>query len=383
MLRVNKMREYGSEHPAIVLPDGYFDKLRDLQREIMFLRSGREALLMAALAVKGWNRLDCLTDKNVSNLSDFSNLLRPVVLIPAYCCWSMSAPFEKAGWNVIYYRLNEDLTTDTRYLKKLMGEVKAEAILTMNYFGSAKTDETVQLAKKNGIVVIEDFSHSTFSLKKIFNPEVDIYVSSIRKSVGICDGSIIMSKEKMPEQYIHESITNFANKRFLAQTDKRLYAWSKNQEKKMDFLRTIRECESIIDEFSEVHPISEIAKGMLAQVNGEEIAYARRENMRHLHAKLNDKGNQIKLIPGLERCFDGAPFSLPILVENRNKLQGKLARRGVYTQWLWPLCEEAMSICPVSRKMNDQMLSVPIDQRFSWDDIEEMADIIIEEVSKI
>ena len=358
------MREYGSEHPAIVLPDGYFESLGELGREIMYLRSGREALLMAGIAA---------CDKK-----------EKVILFPAYCCWSMSAPFEKEGYQVVYYRLNEDLTVDLDYLKELMGRAKADAILTMNYYGSAKTDDAVRLAKENGLVVIEDFSHCTFSIKQIFNPEVDIYVSSIRKSVGVCDGSIILSKEKMPEQYIQEEVKDFADKRFVAQTDKRHYTWSKDQEKKQEFLGTIRECEGIIDEFTAVRPISERAKKMLAQVNGEEIAYARKQNMKHLWNRLNEfqKVSGVscgfKMVPGLERCFDGAPFSLPILVENRDEVQGKLARRGVYTQWLWPLCDEAMAVCPVSKEMNEKMLSVPIDQRFSWDDIEDIASIIIE-----
>lgn len=351
------MREYGSEHPAIVLPDGYFESLGELGREIMFLRSGREALLMAGIAA---------CDKK-----------EKVILFPAYCCWSMSAPFEKVGYQVVYYRLNEDLTVDLEYLKMLLGRVKVDVILTMNYFGSAKTDDAVLLVKQTNeqIVVIEDFSHCTFSIKQIHNPLVDIYVSSIRKSVGVCDGSIILSHKPMPKQYIQSEVKDFADKRFVAQAEKRLYTWSKDQDKKQEFLGTIRECEGIIDEFTAVRPISERAKKMLAQVNGEEIAYARRENMKHLWNRLNGK---VQMVPGLERCFDGAPFSLPILVENRDDVQGKLAKRGVYTQWLWPLCEEAMAVCPVSRNMNDKMLSVPIDQRFSWDDIEDIANIIIE-----
>ncbi len=351
------MREYGSEHPAIVLPDGYFGSLGELGREIMYLRSGREALMMAGVAA---------CDKKDK-----------VILFPAYCCWSMSAPFEKVGYRVEYYRLNEDLTVDLEYLKMLLGRVKADAILTMNFYGSAKTDDAVVLMKQTNekIVVIEDFSHCTFSLKQIHNPQVDIYVSSIRKSVGVCDGSIIVSHKPMPEQYIQEEVKDFADKRFVAQTYKRLYTWSKDQEMKQSFLGTIRECEGIIDEFTAVRPISERAKKMLAQVNGEDIAFARRENMKHLWTKLNGK---VGMVPGLERCLDGSPFSLPILVDNRDEVQGKLARRGVYTQWLWPLCDEAMAICPVSKNMNEKMLSVPIDQRFSWDDIEEMAEIILD-----
>lgn len=356
------MREYGSEHPAIVLQDGYFDNLSELGREVLFLRSGREALLMTAIAA-------CAAKEKT-------------ILFPAYCCWSMSAPFEKVGWKVVYYRLNEDLTVDTVCLSQLLKEYKPQAILTMNFYGSASTEAAVKLVKAfdKEIKVIEDFSHCTFSIHQIFNEQVDMYVSSIRKSVGVCDGSVILSKEPMPFHYIQKELKDFADKRFVAQTEKKRYTWSKDQDKKQEFLGTIRECEGIIDEFSAVRPISERAKKMLSMVNGEEIAFARRENMRHLWNRLN--GN-VRMVPGLERSFEkegSSPFSLPILVDNRDEIQGALAKRGVYTQWLWPLCDDAMKICPVSKKMNEKMLSVPIDQRFSWDDIEELANIIIDVV---
>lgn len=350
------MREYGSEHPAIVLPDGYFDSLGEYGREVLFLRSGREALLLAAITVS--------TEKKDNT-----------ILFPAYCCWSMSAPFEKVGWKVVYYRLTADLTADMAYLKHLLEREKPQAVLTMNFYGSASTDNIVSIVKEydEDIKVIEDFSHCTFSLKLIHNPKVDIYVSSIRKSIGVCDGSVILSKVPLPTQYIQEEQRDFADKRFVAQTEKSRYSYSKSQEKKGEFLRAIRDCESIINEFSAVRPISDRAKKQLALVNGEEIAYARKENMRHLWTLLNGK---VEMVPGLERCLEGAPFSLPILVDNRDEVQIALAKRGVYTQLLWPICEEAQLVCSVSKMMNARMLSVPIDQRYSWDDIEDMSDII-------
>lgn len=356
------MREYGSEHPAIVLPDGYFDKLSELGREVLFLRTGREALLLTAIAA---------SDKK-----------EKIILFPSYCCWSMSAPFEKAGWKVVYYRLNLDLTVDVEYLQQLLNAHKPQAVLTMNFYGSACTGEAVRIVKEfdANIQVIEDFSHCTFSISKIINPLVDMYVSSIRKSIGVCDGSVILSKLPMPVQYVQEEQKDFADKRYMAQTEKVHYTWNKNQDIKQAFLDTIRECEGLINNFNAVRPISDRAMKMLEMVNAEEIAYGRRENMKHLWSLLNGK---IKMVSGLERCFEGAPFSLPILVDNRDVVQKELASKGVYTQLLWPICDEAKSICPVSKKMDKYMLSVPIDQRYSWDDIEEMASIIIDVVKNV
>lgn len=349
------MREYGSEHPAIILPDSYFDSMGEYGREVLYLRSGREALLLAAIIAS--------TEKNKT------------ILFPAYSCWSMRAPFEKVGWKVVYYRLKEDLTVDTDFLIQLLESEKPQAVLTMNFYGSASTDEAVFIVKKHdeSIKIIEDFSHCTFSFKLIHNPKVDIYVSSIRKSIGVCDGSVILSKERLPTQCIQEGQKDFADKRYVAQTEKSRYIYSKNQERKGEFLDTIRECEGIINEFSSVCSISDRARTQLAQVNGAEIAYARKENMRHMWMLLNGK---VKMVSGLERCLEGAPFSLPILVDNRDEVQIVLAERGVYTQLLWPICEEAQQVCGVSKMMNDQMLSIPIDQRYSWDDIEDIAGII-------
>lgn len=278
------MREYGSEHPAIVLPDGYFESMEEYGREVLFMRSGREALLLAAIAASPEK------DKTI--------------LFPAYCCWSMSAPFEKAGWKVIYYRLKEDLTVDIDYLIQLLEKEKPQAILTMNFYGSASTDDAVRMIKDcdEDIKVIEDFSHCTFSLKLIHNPKVNIYVSSIRKSIGVCDGAVILSKEPLPTQYIQKEQKDFADKRFVAQTDKARYTYSKNQEKKGEFLSTIRECEGIINEFTSVRPISDRARKQLAQVNGEEIAYARRKNMRHLWSLLNGK---VEMVSGIGTMHGG------------------------------------------------------------------------------
>lgn len=350
------MREYGSEHPTIVLPDGYFESLGEFGREVLYLRSGREALLLAAISV--------------------SDTEEKTILFPAYCCWSMSAPFVKAGWNIMYYRLNEDLTVDTSYLEQLLKMHKPQAILTMNFYGSASTEAAVRVVKEydEKIVVIEDFSHCTFSIKQIHNPQVDIYVSSIRKSIGVCDGSIILSKLSLKNNNIQNELKDFADKRFVAQTEKKRYSWNNDQEMKQEFLVSIRECEGIINEFDAVRPISERAMKMIALVNGEEIAYARRENMKHLMELLKVK---IRMVPGLERSLEGAPFSLPILVQNRDEVQGKLAKTGVYAPVLWPICEEAQHVCAVSKRMGKQMLSIPIDQRYDWNDMELIAERIL------
>ncbi len=350
------MREYGSEHPSIQLPDGYFEGLKKYGRELTYIRTGREALMYASC--------NCKPGKDA------------VILCPAYCCWSMTAPFEFTGWTVIYYRLNEDLTIDEEYLEGLLRGCKLSAILTMNFYGSADTHKAIAKVQAfdNNITVIEDFSHSTFCLDKIFNEQVDYYVTSIRKSIGVCDGALVLSKKPTNQKYIDAEAPDFGTLRKGAQEMKGRYAYSKSFDAKNVFLSELRQGEEMIDKLDGVHPISEISKSMIASVNGEEVAYARRENMKHLWSLLNGKA---KMIPGVERSFDGAPFSLPILVDNRDAVQKQLAQKGVYAPVLWPIDDKARNICKVSAYVSDHMLSIPIDQRYNYDDIEDIASIVI------
>ena len=350
------MREYGSEHPSIQLPDGYFEGLKKFDRELTYLRTGREALMYASC--------NCKPGKEA------------VILCPAYCCWSMTAPFEFTGWTIVYYRLNKDLTIDETYLEGLLRGCRPDAILTMNFYGSADTRAAIAKVKafNDKITVIEDFSHCTFSLDKIFNEQVDYYVTSIRKSIGVCDGALVLSKRPTNRHYIGDEAPDFGTLRRGAQGLKGRYAFSKSLDDKDVFLSELRHGEEMIDKLDGVHPISDISEMMIASINGEEIAFARRENMKHLWTLLN--GN-IRMIPGLERSFDGAPFSLPILVDNRDVVQKQLAQKGVYAPVLWPIDEKARKTCEISAYVSDHMLSIPIDQRYNYDDIEDIASIIL------
>lgn len=353
------MREYGSEHPAVLLPDGYFETFNQFGN-CTWLRSGREALHFVALSLN--------PDKN-----------HPIVLMPAYCCHSMVDPFEKAGWKVVYYKLNEDLTIDLGYLALALTKESPKAILTMNYYGSASTKGAVACVKSNSpeCKVIEDFSHCTFSLADILNTQVDFYVTSIRKSVGVCDGSVVISKESLDESFIEEGETEFVSVRKDSQKLKAEYTYSQEKELKAVFFSALRRQEGELDAFEGVHRISSTGKEMLKVLNGGMIRYARQQNMKHILDLLDGK---VESISGIERCLNGAPFSLPILVTNRDEVQQKLAKRGVYAPVLWPICDEARAICHVSARMADEMLSIPIDQRYNYDDIEDIAKIVLETV---
>ncbi len=78
-----------------------------------------------------------------------------------------------------------------------------------------------------------------------------------------------------------------------------------------------------------------------------------------------------------EKITDGyCSFMLPILLEERDYYQKQLSDNGLYAQVLWPLVDEARLSSPVAASMEAKMLAIPIDQRFSFNDIEDIGKII-------
>lgn len=344
------MREFGSEFEIQYARDYYFDDLCRLKENFAFTRSGREAIGLAAIAVE-----------------------KGVVLMPAYCCWSMELPFEKAGFTVEYYRLNKDLSVDKDFLREQINKFTPKVVLVMNYFGFVPTDDIVGYIKEldSDITVIEDFTQSLFSLKENFNPMVDAYVASIRKSVGVPDGGIIITSLPIDTGLLRDgSDTPFVSEHIKAGRRKMCYRYTASAEDKSVFREQQGVAGKDIKENDGLYRISDEALSVVRHTIVDNIRVARYNNYKNLY-------NDIKLNTFFDVLYapsesNQAPFSMIVCVDKRDEVQAALAKCGVYAQVLWPLKEKAKEICSVSRYMEEHMLAIPMDQRYDYDDIAEM-----------
>lgn len=348
------MREFGSEFEIEYARDYYFDDLCALKENHAFTRSGREAIGLAACAIE-----------------------KGIVLMPAYCCWSMELPFEEAGFTVEYYRLNENLSVDMDYLGEQIKKYAPKAVLVMNYFGFVPTNEVVDLIKgmDDSIKVIEDFTQSLFCLKENYNPKVDAYVASIRKSVGVPDGGIIVTSLSINDSVLQDGKhTPFVSVHIVAGREKMRYRYTGKADDKASF----REKQGIAgrdikDNYGLYH-ISEEAKSVVEHTIVDNVRVARYNNYKNLYDAIKDiKDIRVMFAPS---AYNQAPFSMIICAENRSEVQTAMAKVGVYAQVLWPLKDRAKEICSVSKYMEEHMLAIPIDQRYFYDDIMEMGERI-------
>lgn len=348
------MREFGSEFEIGYARDNYFDDICALKDSYAFTRSGREAIGLAAHAMK-----------------------KGVVLMPAYCCWSMEQPFEEAGLTVEYYRLNDDLSVDLDFLGGQIAEYAPVAVLVMNYFGFAPTVDVVGYIKEvdNEIVVVEDFTQSLFCLKENFNPQVDAYVASIRKSVGVPDGGVIITNLPIDSSVLADgSNTPFVYEHIVAGHEKMRYRYTSDMEDKNSFREKQGLANADIKECYGLYHISSEAKSVIEHTIVDTVRVARYNNYKNLYSII--KGNRAFSVLFAPSESNQAPFAMVVLAEKRSEVQMALAKVGVYAQVLWPLKEHAKEICSVSKNMEEHMLAIPIDQRYFYDDIIEMGERI-------
>jgi len=237
-------REFGSAFPLEAVPDNYFGELEGKFKNHCYLTTGRGALMLVGQSVESDNKH---------------------IYIPAYSCESMVKPFKDCGWKVSLYELNEDLTISQKFVEEMVNNAEKNfAILTMNYFGVAGTRRQVEeiKTKRADVIIVEDFTHCLFTLEEIYSDKVDYYVGSIRKSLGVADGAIVLTNHPLNEvEDVMES--SFVTKRLMALKEKDAYTVEKKEAQKEDFRQTLGEAEHEIDEKICVEKMSDVSKKVL------------------------------------------------------------------------------------------------------------------------
>lgn len=348
------MREFGSEFYAI-RNDKSFYSLFSSFAAVELLSTGRDALGLVAETIN-------------SNGS--------CILLPAYSCSSMVEPFTKRGWTVFFYSLNDDLSVNESVILSLCKKHNPKAVLLMNYFGVVPTDSIASSLKAfyEDIVIIEDFTHALFSKNVLLNKYVDYFVASIRKWIGIFDGAIVLSNRSIDHGPFLENVA-FVNVREDAQLLKFKYSLTKEEALKDRYLNLLVKAEVEINKYECFHAISKSSKETLNTININCLILSRKENFYHLFDGIRQIYG-IRFPVGIENSVIDCPFSLPILVDERDIIQKQFASKGLYAPVLWPISISAREICNVSSGMSDCMLSIPIDQRYDYDDIDDIIKII-------
>jgi hypothetical protein len=115
--------------------------------------------------------------------------------------------------------------------------------------------------------------------------------------------------------------------------------------------------------------MSELTENFLRGVNFEYVLSMRKNN-----AKTLDK--ELKSINELDVNLENCTFMYPLYIPNANEIRTKLIENNIYIPVLWPNVVLNNSFETIEHKMADGIIPLPIDQRYSTDDMLYMIGVI-------
>lgn len=313
---------------------------------------------------------------SIKALCKLVNPNNKVALLPIYTCSTVIEPFIEEGWNVSYYLINNDLSIDNKSLLELCDTLSPSVVLFHSFFGFDTLNNSIDYIKEiksRNIIIVEDITQSLFSDHCI--PFADYYVTSLRKFFAIPDGGFLGSYNNNISFKKDRNDTNIQNVAFEAFDLKKQYFKNDSLEIKNQFRIKYQLLNQMIADNSDILSISEKSLKVLNGINSEEIIHKRRENYCILKTVI-DSVPYIKNIitNNMENC---TPLYFPIYIENRKLFQSYMAENNVYCPIIWPKSKYINNITDEVEYMYDNMLCIPIDQRYSIEEMNKIIDLIL------
>lgn len=278
------------------------------------------------------------------------------VLLPEFICSSVARCFERS--RISYYRLREDFSPDIESISAAGPE--GSIIYVMHYFGSVQDKNLLSairtMADDCGSLIIEDSTHSIFSAKKTIG---DFMVASIRKWLPLSGGVLYYDGPYEEKPFYHASVDNEAVKGMVL---KDMYL--KNLLDCNSLYREIFEkSEEALDRQKDIRAMSDLSKFIASCIGIDDLITKRRENYSYLKERLSERG----IKPALELKDGETPLVFPLRLHNRDSLRSYLMEKKIYCAVHWPFYDHLPEMRPFARRNADELLSLPIDQRYDRD----------------
>lgn len=305
---------------------------------------------------------------------------RNCVLLPSYLCHTIIQPFLELGIDVDFYPVGEDLIIDARDVAGRIGR-NTLAVLTLQYFGFQQDPALTRnlLAEFPGIFLIDDRTHALLS--DLANPDRyatgAIVVYSARKWAPFPDLGIVQWPEGVGARGAEEPRVldagydlAFSSTRFTALLMRTLFmTFPCEVFRRWSFVR-VQQSDRILDRRCVLRSASPVSQLLWRMWNWRQSWDARRSNFQYLLERWPRRaGTPLFRVLGDGIC----PLGFPVRTSNRCSLKDQLIRHQVYPpiHWLLPKQVDPGEFVD-SARLADEELTIPIDQRYSLADMEQI-----------
>ena len=300
------------------------------------------------------------------------------LLVPAFSCYSVIYGF-RYGVKPVFYAVNDDFSIDFNDLEAKITKDTAGIYIT-NYFGHLLSDSDAerinQIKKEHGSLVFVANTQSVFSGEIKVG---DYALSSIRKWFPVPDGGVIYSDNSLAAIDIR-GLTKDSK-----QCDKLYPQIMKSMILKdmVDYpvgkiAELFAEVEEELNQYSdsnEMFIMGDFTKFMFTCNSVPPMIKKRQDNEKYLRT-LIDSPYLRQAIP--ELSTGECPFNMPMYCTCRDEMWNYLVEKyNIYPSVLWRthLYDPVKDIGPTGR-MGREIISFPVDQRYSKEDMEYLADAV-------
>ncbi|MCD8035981.1 MAG: aminotransferase class I/II-fold pyridoxal phosphate-dependent enzyme [Clostridiales bacterium] len=343
-------------------------------------------LNVRTLSIKEDNIFDYMSGYNCIYLDSGRSCIKVIcqlfknkeVLVPSYSCISVISGFTN-GVKPVFYAVHDDFTIDLEDLESKITS-NTGAIYITNYFGHLLTDEAaaeiLRLKEKYGLLVIEDNTQSLFSGDLKVG---DYALCSIRKWFPVPDGGVIYSKNSLDVFDVKGFVKDSKQcDKLYPQTLKSMVIKGLVDYPVSKIADLFAVVEQELDEYAnngEIFLMSDFTRFVYTCNSVPDMIKTRQENERYLRSLIKSPYLR-NALPHLED--NECPFNMPMYCTCRDEMWQYLVDNfEIYPSVLWRthLYDEVNTI-GCTAKMGREILSLPIDQRYTKEDMENMAEAV-------
>lgn len=347
------MKEIGGFFPyekAMPTENHYAQRVCPDAGDIRHLMSGRCAIYL------------CLKD---SMLTD----TRRVAYLPAYTCETVSGCFVKGGYQIYYYDVDEHMVPlfDENLISKI------SFLLICGYYGFTTFDTGfVKRCRKNGVTVMQDTTHTAFSMEATC-PDTDYVAVSLRKWMGVTSGGLAFKRSGtfhvtlLPPDDKHLAIRDHALQA------RRGYEAGGDTALQKEGYDAFWEAEWMLREIFDIQEGDAQSLNAICHYPLDEAIQKRRENYAYLLEHLPDNPAIRPVFPVLSG--DACPMFFPFLCDDRQPLMDFLAANDIAPKVYWPVPPFIeIADFPHAQYVYAHIMSISCDQRYTLEDMQRVVD---------
>jgi len=301
-----------------------------------------------------------------------------IAILPMFTCHAVIQPFIEYGYELRFYDIDINFNVNLDEFIKLVDEVAPSVVLIHSYFGFdtlTGVREYLKHLRKAGVCIIEDITHSYYMNED--NENVDFFVCSIRKWLGIPDGGFLRTTNSPIKNIPLTSNDLFVAKQVEAMTLKSKYLASNEKELKLKYSELFTEAKKMLDIQREVYKISDFSRNILQKSDITSIKEQRRSNYFFLLQYISQY-KEIH-IPFDTLQENEVPLYFPLLINNRAEFRMFMTKNNVFLPIIWPISDlvvfNSSSQC---KNIYEKIICIPCDQRYTNHDMLRIVQLINE-----